>query len=91
MKVKRLLVFLIVILLLSFLAVYYPHFTGKSILDSQNYEKEQAFVTRVVDGDTLVYRIGNISQSCRLLGINTTMLEFIGLVKGLLFKLLQGA
>ncbi|MFA7708471.1 MAG: hypothetical protein WCX73_05970 [Candidatus Pacearchaeota archaeon] len=76
MKIKRLLVFFLVIILLSILSIYYPKFTGEVVnnSNSQNYEKESCFVNRVIDGDTLVCD----NQTIRLLGINTTMLEFIG-------------
>lgn len=71
MKLNRLLIFILVIILLGALSVYYPKLTGESILDSKNYEREQVFVTRIIDGDTFVYEIDNISYNCRLLGINT--------------------
>jgi len=71
MNLKRLVAFILVIILLALLSIYYPRLTGKSISDSKNYEREKVFVERVIDGDTIVYRIGNISQHCRLLGINT--------------------
>ena len=67
MKLKRLLVFLLIIILLGFLAYYYPKFTGESISNNQEYEKENCFVNRVIDGDTLVCS----NQTIRLLGINT--------------------
>ena len=69
MKIKRILVFLIIIIFLGFLAYYYPKLTGEAISNSnhQEYEKEKCFVSRVIDGDTLV--CGN--QTIRLLGINT--------------------
>ncbi|MDD5191616.1 MAG: thermonuclease family protein [Candidatus Nanoarchaeia archaeon] len=67
MKIKRLLVFLLVILILVLLSVYYPKLTGNYISNSQNYQKESCFVSRVIDGDTLICN----NQSTRLLGINT--------------------
>jgi len=70
MKFKRFLIFILVIILLSLLAVYYPYITGKAISNNIEYEREQAFVTRVIGGDTLVYEINNISYTCRLLGID---------------------
>lgn len=74
MKIKRFLIFLLVIIFLSVLAVYYPHLTGNSISNSnQEYEKESCSVNRVIDGDTLICD----NKTIRLLGINTTMLEFI--------------
>ena len=71
MKIKRLLVFLLVIILLGFLAYYYPKLTGEAVINSnQEYQKEKCFVSRVIDGDTIICN----NQSTRLLGINTTML-----------------
>jgi len=52
------------IFLLALLSIYYPEPTGKTI---QQYEKESAFVIRVIDGDTIKTDKGTI----RLLGINT--------------------
>src|SRR4030042_3550128 len=65
MKLKRIFIFILVILLLSIIAVYYPKLTGKVV--KEEYEKEKCFVNRVIDGDTLV--CGN--KTIRLLGINT--------------------
>lgn len=68
MKTKRLLVFFLVIFILAVLSIYYPKLTGKSISDSDiEYEKETVFVSRVIDGDTIICN----NQSTRLLGINT--------------------
>jgi len=67
MKTKRLLIFLFIIILLVLLSIYYPKFTGEAVSDNQEYEKENCFVNRVIDGDTLI--CGN--QTIRLLGINT--------------------
>lgn len=41
--------------------------TGQTVKQTE-YPKETAILERVIDGDTIVYRIGNISQHCRLLG-----------------------
>lgn len=71
MKFKRFFIFIFLIVLLALLSIYYPHLTGKSISNNQEYELEEVFVTRVIDGDTLVYEINNITYNCRLLGINT--------------------
>ena len=70
MKVGRLFAFILVIALLSLFAIYYPKFTGEAVINSDNYQRESVYVERVIDGDTLVYKIGNISQTARLLGIN---------------------
>lgn len=63
------LIFILVILILSVIAVFYPQSTGQAI--KQEYARETAILERVIDGDTLVYRIDNQSYNCRLLGINT--------------------
>ena len=69
--IKRVLIFLGIILGLSLLSIFYPYLTGEKTISSVEYERETAFVTRVIDGDTLVYEIKNISYTCRLLGIDT--------------------
>ena len=78
MKIKRLLAFLLIIILLGLLAYFYPQVeslaTGKSISQTNaNYQKEPAFVNRVIDGDTIVVTgplIGNQTH-IRFLGMNT--------------------
>ena len=70
MKKKRLLAFVLIILGLGVLSVIYPYLTGeKQII--KNYELEDCFVERIIDGDTLVCSniVNNIT--IRLLGINT--------------------
>ncbi len=72
MKLKRLFIFILIIILLGLLAYYYPNIeslaTGKSISNAnQEYPREPATVIRVVDGDTIETDLGTI----RLLGINT--------------------
>ncbi len=67
MKTKRIFIFIIVIVLLGILSVYYPELTGKSISNSQEYERKEVFVSRIIDGDTIETSNGTI----RLLGINT--------------------
>lgn len=77
MKYKRLLIFILIIILLGLLAYFYPQVqslaTGKSISNiNTNYQPESAFVNRVIDGDTIVVTgptIGNQTH-IRLLGIN---------------------
>lgn len=71
MKLNRFFIFVIVIILLALLSIYYPHLTGESISDSQNYERESAFVTRVIDGDTVKVNLNGNEETIRLLGINT--------------------
>lgn len=63
MRIKRILVFLIVLIILIDLAYFYPKLTGKATVA---YKIEIANVTRVIDGDTIGTSIGEI----RLLGIN---------------------
>ncbi len=67
MVLKRLLIFLGIILFLALLSVYYPYLTGEAVFDSVVYEKEKCFVNRVIDGDTLVCD----NKTIRLLGIDT--------------------
>jgi len=67
---KRVLIFLIIIILLGVLSIFYPYLTGEKTINPVEYERETIFVERVIDGDTLVYEINNISYTCRLLGIN---------------------
>ena len=63
MNIKRLLIFLFVVLLLVNLSLLYPYLTGESISE---YEIEMINVTRIVDGDTIESTAGKI----RLKGIN---------------------
>lgn len=64
MKIKRLLVFFIVIIVLIDLAYFYPKLTGKA---TAVHEKISVNLTRVIDGDTIDTELGKV----RLLGINT--------------------
>ncbi|MBM3247127.1 thermonuclease family protein [Candidatus Pacearchaeota archaeon] len=76
MKNKRLIIFLLIITLLSLLSVYYPQLTGQAT-NNQNqvkdYLKEEAILTRVIDGDTIkvIFPSEGQEESIRLLGINT--------------------
>jgi micrococcal nuclease len=63
MKIRRLLIFLAIILILVDLVYFYPKLTGKGI-----YEVEIVNVTRVIDGDTLETAE---KEKIRLLCINT--------------------
>jgi len=68
MKFKKLIIFILIIFLLALLSIYYPELTGEVVSEPEiEYELEPAFVTRVIDGDTVETDIGEI----RLLGINT--------------------
>lgn len=78
MKLKRLLIFILIIILLGLLAYYYPQIqslaTGKSISNNDNninYQKETAFVTKIVDGDTIHATVNGKEEIIRMLGINT--------------------
>lgn len=74
MSLKRIFVFFLVVFLLGLFSYFYPQvqeITGNTINQEQTeYPKEPAILERVVDGDTIVYRIDNITYNCRLLGIN---------------------
>lgn len=61
MKIKRLLIFVIVLIILIDLAYFYPRLTGKGV-----YEIEIVNITKVVDGDTFEAD----SEKIRLLCIN---------------------
>ncbi len=70
MKLKRLFIFLIIILSLAILSYFYPYLTGNVTTNNQpqtTYQKEPAIVLKVIDGDTIETNLGTI----RLLGINT--------------------
>jgi hypothetical protein len=62
--IKRLLIFVLVLVFLGVISVYWEGFTGKVIKD---FDVEEAIVLRVIDGDTIVTDVGKV----RLLGINT--------------------
>ncbi|MBD3252582.1 hypothetical protein GF386_02535, partial [Candidatus Pacearchaeota archaeon] len=62
--IKRVLIFVLILLSILLIGFYYPYLTGKAVVE---YEPEEAFVKEVVDGDTIRTDIGEI----RLLGINT--------------------
>ena len=64
---KRVLIFLIIIIFLGVLSVFYPYLVGEEDLKGKEYEKEPCFVNRIIDGDTLV--CDNVT--IRLLGIDT--------------------
>lgn len=63
---KRFAIFLMIVALFSVLSIYYPKITGEAI--KNNYQKESVFVTRVIDGDTIIV---NNNTEVRLLGVNT--------------------
>ncbi len=65
--IKRVMIFMIIVILLSVLSIFYPYLTGEKIISPVEYEKEKCFVNRVIDGDTLVCN----NETIRLLGIDT--------------------
>ena len=67
MAKKRLLIFLLVILLLSIFSIIYPQLTGEASKQT-DYPLEYATLQRVVDGDTIELDNG---EHIRMLGINT--------------------
>jgi len=76
MNLKRLIIFVLIIIFLGFLAFFYPQVeslaTGNSISNQDNYQQESAFVNNVIDGDTIVVSGPDIGNNIhiRLLGIN---------------------
>lgn len=64
---KRVLIFVGIILVLSLLSVFYSYLTGEKSINPMEYERETIFVERVIDGDTLVDSNGTVY---RLLGID---------------------
>jgi len=65
MNYKRLLIFFLIIIFFLIFSYIYPSITSYEI--QEEYELEEAFVIRVIDGDTIETDLGDI----RLLGINT--------------------
>jgi hypothetical protein len=65
--IKRILIFIIIIIFLGALSIFYPYLTGEKTINPVEYERETIFVERVIDGDTLVDSNGVVY---RLLGIN---------------------
>lgn len=63
MKLKRVLIFFAIIIILVDLAYFYPRLTGEAAA----YERVKVNLTRTIDGDTIETTLGKI----RLLGINT--------------------
>ncbi len=68
MKKKRVFIFLLIIVFLTFLSIFYPKLTGKSVEKNElRYEREKINLTEVIDGDTFDSSVGRV----RLLGVNT--------------------
>lgn len=61
------------LLLLILIAVFIAfNYTSLDSFVTRTFSNEETIIIdRVIDGDTVVYKTGNISQSVRLLGINT--------------------
>ena len=71
---KRLLIFIAIIILLALLSIFLPVLTGRSISSQDtNNKKIPAFVNRVIDGDTIAVSGDEIGKNIhiRFLGINT--------------------
>ncbi|MCX6750545.1 MAG: thermonuclease family protein [Candidatus Pacearchaeota archaeon] len=69
MRKKSLEFLLLLIIIAIFIAMNY---TSLDSFVTKNISPEESItVSRVIDGDTVVYKNGEISQSVRLLGINT--------------------
>jgi len=72
MKYRKIIIFFLIIILLGILSVYYDRITGNFVSDVNNkYEKELAFVIRIIDGDTISVNLNNSVETIRFLGINT--------------------
>ena len=65
----RLLIFLIIILLLTDLAVIYPRIT--SYFSYQEYPRQEVNITKIIDGDTIEIESEETISRARLKGINT--------------------
>jgi micrococcal nuclease len=65
MQYRKFIIFILVLCILGSIAYVYPEKSGRVVEDT-DYEKEPAFVIRVIDGDTIESDLGDV----RLLGIN---------------------
>ena len=70
MKLKRLSVFVLIIILLGILSIYYDSISNK-ITKENEYDFEEAFVIEIIDGDTIIVMINDSKVEIRFLGINT--------------------
>ena len=73
---KRLILFLLIVIVLGILSVYWPNLTGNvSSLsnnnENSNFVKEVGIVSKIVDGDTIHVNINGKDETIRLLGVNT--------------------
>ena len=72
--VKRLLIFIFIIIILGLLAYFYPYLagiTGEAVSNEIEYEKQLALMIKAIDGDTIEVFVDNSTEKVRLLGINT--------------------
>lgn len=71
MGLKRILMFILVIILLGVFSVNYPRLTGDTIGQEQTeYPKEEAVLIKVTDGDTIHALVNGEDRTVRMLGIN---------------------
>ncbi len=64
---KEVHILFLIVLIIVFIAMNY---TSLNTFVTKNVSNEETIVVdRVIDGDTVVYKNGNISQSVRMLGI----------------------
>ncbi len=70
MKIRRFLIFLLIVGILALFSIYYPTLTG-NIVKQDYYPKETAILLRAVDGDTIEASVGEEIWTIRVLGINT--------------------
>lgn len=72
MKLKRAVMFLLLIIVLALISYYWPRITGESVAAvNSEYPKEPAFVLKIVDGDTIHAEVNGNEETIRLLGVNT--------------------
>ncbi len=66
---SRIIVFLIVLILIVDLTYFYPQISG--FFSFSNCVRQEANVTRIIDGDTIEIQINEKNQKTRLLGVNS--------------------
>lgn len=74
MKLKRVLVFLIILIILILIGMIFNNLTGNVVSNNKKAgidEKQEIFVKKVVDGDTIKADVNGKEESIRLLGVNT--------------------
>ena len=71
MNRRRILIFILIICLLGLVSIYAPKFNGLTAnAIKTEYERENAILLRVIDGDTIEVNFGGNKETIRLLGIN---------------------